>query len=125
VSHKKFLAYSFLYLLGLATMGLYIKGFGYFYFKYYQSEFDKSYISCSEAISADRLIKDKSTDVDRRLIDNSTSVMKLACLDAKKITNHLLEVGVSDKLIRSHIGDLMATPQGRALELNKPSIFDE
>jgi hypothetical protein len=51
--------------------------------------------------------------------------MKLACLDAKKITNHLLEVGVSDKLIRSHISDLMATPQGRALELNKPSIFDE
>lgn len=106
-------------------MGLYIKGISYFYFKYRQTEFDKSYISCSEAISSDRQFKDKTTDVDPKLIDSSASVMKLTCLDAKKITNHLLEFGVSDKLIKSHINDLMATPQGRTLALNKPSIFDE
>lgn len=125
MSYKKFLAYSFVYLFGLATMGLYIKGFGYFYFKYRQTEFDKSYISCVDAISTDSLLKHKSIDVNPKLIDNSTTVMKLTCLDAKRITAHFLEVGVTDKQIKSHIGDLMATPQGRSIEPNNQIIFNE
>ncbi len=106
-------------------MGLYIKGSGFFYFKYHQSTFDTSYRNCAEAIAMDRLLKVNSTDVDSKLIDRNTSILKIACLDLKKITNHLIEFGVTEKQVESHIGILLATPKNSFLLLNKPSIFNE